>query len=382
MRSELEQLEQIDQYLSGKMTPDQATAFESQMNADPALKSMVKDQQLLIQTVSRKAMLAEINAVAGIAAGAAAGGGATAAGWGVTQWVIATVSVVGATVGGVAIYNAVTDDEQAAIEETINENDNSNVVLTEDTYDTSEYFAFIPGVEEESMNAEEEDETYEEDERTVYDPNTDPSLEDRQDPLNDFGNVNKPDLGNDNDINAEIEDRDSNVGIMKNKKASFPGGHVALQNWFEKNLMYPGTAKEDKVQGTIRVRFHVKETGEIDIIDSECIQLLDEDGKLIDGWRRARYRKSIKYFRQQAERAFRICPKWDPATNTNGTRVLSEQVWYVKYNLKGKTEVYSFGDDTGYMEHDDSDGIHNYSDEGIFFEVETAEDELIEPMDK
>lgn len=382
MRSDLEQIAQIDQYLSGKMSPDQMTAFEAQINADPALKSLVQDQQLLIQTIGRKAMMAEINTVAGLAVGAAAGSGATAAGWGLTQWILAGLVAVGATVGGVAIYNATSSEQTESVQETKQHSEENNL-LTDNTFDTSEYFAYVPAVDNEGMEDESDDAAYEENERTVYDPAEDRSLFDMRDPLNEFGNVHHVNTVLDQEENTEVAETDHSSGIVRNRKASYPGGHLALQKWFEKNLMYPGTAKEDQVQGTIRVRFHVKETGEIEIVDSECIQLLDESDKLIDGWRRVKYRKAIKYFRRNAERAFRICPEWIPATNTNGTSVLSEQVWYVKYNLNDKTEVYSFGEDTGYRSTDlEEDEFRTHSNDAIFFEVQTAEDKVTEPTSK
>lgn len=341
MRSELEQLEQIDQYLSGKMTPNESALFEQQMNADPALKSMVQHQELLIQSISRAALMAEINAVAGI-------GAAGAVGWGVVQWAITGVTVVGVAVAGVAIYNAATSDSPE---------DENNIVMVDANqmdqnvaHDTAETFSFDMAI---SLN--DDLEQYDE-QPSDNSQNKNSNNKPKNDPiqnLNSFGSTgssvtNPKDKNNGTQTNV-IEPADNTIGIEKNRRAHFPGGSIARNEWMIKNLTYPGTAKQDNVQGTVKIRFFVEPSGEISIIDSDCISLHDEDGRLLDGLKRAKYRKSIKAFEEQAERTFRISPKWIPATNTNGTSVLSEQVWYVNFALNGKSTVYQFENETGFI---------------------------------
>lgn len=389
MRSELEQLEQIDQYLSGKMSPDQAASFEAQMNADPALKSMVQDQQLLIQTVSRTAMMAEIKAVAGIAAGAAAGGGAASAGWGLTQWILVGVTAVGATVGGVAIYNSVNEDETEVVEETVNPQENNNeTLIAKETFDTSEMYTFEMTVDEDDTDESVVEDRGSEDvnynnRNNNYELSNQPEDADN-DPLIEFSNLDGNQTTDDNEHIAETEELDTEeVVIIKNRKAQFTGGHPSLQAHFAKNLTYPGTAMKEKVQGTVVVTIMIGRDGKIEVIGSEMKSLFDENGKLLTGFQRGRHRKAIKKFKGNAERAFRISPNWVPATNTSGSPRQSTQTWYVKFNLQGKSEVYSFGEDSGSLEPEsNSDGIHEYSDEDVFFEVQANQYDLSEPTNK
>lgn len=44
---------------------------------------------------------------------------------------------------------------------------------------------------------------------------------------------------------------------------SFPGGAKGLQEYFDKNLVYPQQASEDGVDGTVNVMFTVDETGKL-----------------------------------------------------------------------------------------------------------------------
>ncbi|MBD3639280.1 MAG: hypothetical protein HUJ25_18125 [Crocinitomicaceae bacterium] len=387
MRSELKQLEQIDQYLSGNMTPEQATSFEAKMNGDPVLKSMVQDQQLLIQTVNRNAMMAEINAVAGIS-----GVAGTSAGWGIIQWAITGISVIGATVAGVFIYDAVTDDSTSvetsseknilAENASLNENDKATLYLSD-----SIRFEFEMGVDESDDDTDETnlsyDEAYGETMRTtttnevVTDKNNLTEQRESKDPLNSFSDLKTPrDKGEKENIAVEDPGSNSISGTEKNRRASFPGGETPMKNWFEKNLKYPGTAKANEVQGTVKVRFFVEPNGKVKVIDSECFILQDAEGTQLDGFKRLKHRKSIKYFERNAQTAFRICPDWIPATNSNGTAVLSEQVWYVRFVLNGKSEVYTYGNGKD-SESDYKKELNYVPQEEMKFEIYTAEDDFI-----
>ena len=66
MRADLHTMERIDHYLQGKMSGNERINFENEMATNPELHALVKDQELLIQTVTRKAMMAEIMTVAGV----------------------------------------------------------------------------------------------------------------------------------------------------------------------------------------------------------------------------------------------------------------------------------------------------------------------------
>ena len=56
-----------------------------------------------------------------------------------------------------------------------------------------------------------------------------------------------------------------NTGAYSNVEVypSFPGGANGLQQYFDKNLVYPQEASEDGVDGTVNVMFTVDETGKL-----------------------------------------------------------------------------------------------------------------------
>ncbi len=101
MRADLNTMEKIDQYLQGKLSGSELSQFESELVSNPELQNLVSNQQLFIQTVNRKALLAEIHAVAGI-------GGAP---WYANPWVaISGVVIVGGIIAGTIYYTS--DDSE------------------------------------------------------------------------------------------------------------------------------------------------------------------------------------------------------------------------------------------------------------------------------
>lgn len=137
-----------------------------------------------------------------------------------------------------------------------------------------------------------------------------------------------------------------------------------MKDWFSKHLMYPGTAKNSKVQATVRINFDIKADGSIEIIESDCFILKDEHGKPLTGVKRAKHRKSIKAFERQAAAAFRKNPKWLSATNTFGSPIKTSQVWYVNFVLNGRSSVYQLEDESGYLQdsdyYEDETELHDY----------------------
>lgn len=64
MREDLKILEKIDQYLAGRMSGAELSAFEKDIQKNPALKAQVDNQQLIIQAAKRQVLSNQINAVA------------------------------------------------------------------------------------------------------------------------------------------------------------------------------------------------------------------------------------------------------------------------------------------------------------------------------
>lgn len=55
--------------------------------------------------------------------------------------------------------------------------------------------------------------------------------------------------------------------------------------------------------------------------------------------------KIVKIFEDKSERIFRISQPWKPATSSEGNSTLSEQTWYVNFDLKGESSIYQLEDD-------------------------------------
>lgn len=94
MRSPLEQIEQINTYLSGGMTPDQLARFEAEVAGDPVLKDQLTFQQDMSKVVQRRALRSEIQSVAKQYGGASSG----------FSWMAVIVSGIVAVAGIVGYY--------------------------------------------------------------------------------------------------------------------------------------------------------------------------------------------------------------------------------------------------------------------------------------
>ncbi|OIQ36628.1 MAG: hypothetical protein BM555_02390 [Crocinitomix sp. MedPE-SWsnd] len=351
MRSELETLEQIDQYLGGKMTAENAASFKAEIAADPKLQSLVKDQQLLIQTVNRQALMAEINSVAGLGA---AGGAAGAAGWGIAQWAITALVVAVVGVGGYFIYDNYQSEDLPvdSSEEFLAENS-----VEEFASDTGDIISFAM---EDGLDSELEEE--------VIDANVDHEVTDRSDGGNISvdKNIDRNDNVNTmvpfvtaNDVNAvnnnEKDEKDLSQtpvhSVAKNRKATYPGGLLKMKEFFKKEMRYPRTPRDKGLAGTVKVNFLVTADGKIMELASNCFILKDAEGLKLSQFKYSSNGKSRRIFEDKAEAIFRKSSPWTPATNAEGNPTLSEQTWYVNFDLKGESSIYQLEED---VLHDDS----------------------------
>lgn len=94
---------------------------------------------------------------------------------------------------------------------------------------------------------------------------------------------------------------------------SFPGGNEELYKWLNSNLVYPPVAEERGIQGTVTLRFVVKEDGSIGEV--QVLKAVDRD---LD---------------KEAQRVVRKLPKFIPGRQ-NGRPV---QVWFtlpVRFRLQ------------------------------------------------
>ena len=81
----------------------------------------------------------------------------------------------------------------------------------------------------------------------------------------------------------------SNVDVYP----SFPGGAKGLQEYFDKNLVYPAEATNDGVEGTVNVMFTVDETGKL----SDAHVMGEQQGYGMD---------------DEALRVVKTMPAWNP----------------------------------------------------------------------
>jgi hypothetical protein len=332
MRSELTTLEQIDMYLSGNLSPAEHAAFEAKISADPNLESAVSQQQELIKAVNRKALRAQINAAA------AAGGGASGMS---NLWIgITSVVGVGLLTAGLIYYNmdteTVMDDANLAIED-------SEIIVTDST--------IINFVSEEETLIREEPETifssvnsYEKLDENQLNVDVNPVLHGEnvveENVVND-GNMVETNNG---DNVVERRDSDITIGTDRTRRASYPGGHYAMDKFIDKNLHYPRSARNKGIEGVVRCEFFVTADGLITEIDAKCTKMSEGDGPAFNDVKMLLNKKIMNAFINNATHILRTMPNWEPAMNSQGNPILSPQRMYFNYDLDKGCLVYQLDD--------------------------------------
>ena len=81
--------------------------------------------------------------------------------------------------------------------------------------------------------------------------------------------------------------------LVVEKHPEFPGGLPALRQYIAENLNYPAEARENKIFGTVYLRFVVKKTGEVskielqrgvhELLDNEAIRVIKELPDFVPG---------------------------------------------------------------------------------------------------
>jgi len=327
MRADLHTMEQIDLYLQGKLNGAELDQFKNNLATNPELQSMVNDQQLLIQTVNRKALLAEINMVAGI-------GGAA---WYANPWVGmgGAALVIGGIVAAV-YFSSDNDPEINQQTEIITQNFDSTLVEDTIVEDGTTYFVMEDG------------------ERIVPDiPQNKHLVSGSGNEDNDLSNQ----LYNADETSQNTDETDEQTGhvtstpdevktnnpenvISKNRIASFPKGDAALKSFIDENMRFPGTAKEKKISGNVKVTFLVNPEGTRSNIEATCFTMRDENDKPMNSTQMVLNQKIANLFEREAERVVRIMPVWIPATDSQGNAVLSTQELYFNFSLKTGNTVY------------------------------------------
>lgn len=129
-----------------------------------------------------------------------------------------------------------------------------------------------------------------------------------QDQLKPYSDTKKEVAESFDPVPMPVEDKKlagSEIYVVVDEQASFPGGLEAMKAYFAKNLNYPESAKEAAISGKVFVRFVVSEKGDI------------SDVKVMRGV------SGCKECDLEAIRVMKGMPKWIPA-KINGQAVKSQ----------------------------------------------------------
>ena len=333
MRTELDKLEQIDAFLSGEMSVNEAMEFKHAMDADPVLASQVKEQSQMIQAINRQALSAEIHAVAN---GVAGGGG----GFSTLFWSLSSLLVIGLTVAGIYFFNSNATEKNVLVTNATKIKPAQTVDSSEPDISLANTPSILPEIPETTFSSKH---TYVEDEEDVMNVNVH------------FQPVEKADAAvkKENKKEEEVKQQDkekpqlkhSTEAKNKRKTASFPGGHKALKKFIDKNLRYPRTASSKNMEGIVQVDFHIDAQGEISEIEAKCIQMNMQDEAPFSEMKMFMNKKVESLFIGNATHLLRTMPKWESATDSDGNPMLSLQRMYFHYDIEHGCSAYQLDEE-------------------------------------
>ncbi|MBK8927695.1 MAG: hypothetical protein IPM74_17765 [Crocinitomicaceae bacterium] len=333
MRADLSTMENIDRYLQGQMSGSELQQFESAMQHDAALSRMVTDQKLFVETVNRRALLAEINMVAG------GGGGA----WYTKPYFTVGGAIVGAGILTAVLYASLSNNEsdtnlitdQNSVQTTQLTPEEEELISKDEAYFYSDSMASL---EADDIQAPENNSSHRRmnAENTVF--NSDDNVVSTS--LNTIETERENSSNKlETDNSTELEEGEF-YAPSKIKHAAFAEGDHAMQNFIIENMRFPGTAKEKKISGNVKVKFLVSEGGECTNIEANCFHLTDENDKPLNITQVLFNQKVANLFEREAARIVRIMPAWMPATDSFGNPVTEEVELYFKFSLKEGNLVY------------------------------------------
>lgn len=104
-------------------------------------------------------------------------------------------------------------------------------------------------------------------------------------------------------------------GFYKNTEIlpAYPGGHKALERFFENNIVYPDAATENSAEGTVKLTFAVDENGKV----YNPVTIGDTIGYGIEA---------------EAIRVFNKMPKWTPG-KIKGKNVKTKYTLPIRFQL-------------------------------------------------
>lgn len=114
---------------------------------------------------------------------------------------------------------------------------------------------------------------------------------------------------------APTKDASGNlVYQLTEKSPEFPGGQSEMFKFMTNNLLYPATAKGEKAQGMVVVKFVVGADGTVTKVEKKGEKAMRQD------------------FIDEAIRVVKLMPKWIPAEH-KGKKVACEMILPVKFKL-------------------------------------------------
>ena len=337
MRNDLQFLEEVDNYLSGSMNASDKLAFENTISQNAELKEVFETQKNLIDAAKRKALLAEIEAVA--------------AGFQGTSWIAAnakwilSVLVVGA-IATASVFMFSENDNTLATNSQEPLGDSTNKLISGVNFDTNETekVSIPEGLEtEESSDEDEHDFTFF---PVTHDLSFFPTFRE-------FNRV-KFDEESQNQLAEpvveieEIESKKINNKIY-NRSASFPEGNLALKTFVNQNLKYPLEAASKSIEGNVKVDFLVDKDGMISEITAQCFNLNKANSEFSEPFTALQMffnKKVCRAFEEEALRVTELMPKWVFATNNRGKAIVSEVRLYFDFNYPSETIVYQLEEST------------------------------------
>ena len=320
MRAELEQVALIEKYLLQQMTADEATAFESKMQADSNLESEVDAQQKVMSAIKR----------VGLKATAVSAYGA----WKFRKWLTrGTVAVMIIGGGYAAYYFATQDDEEPCVpcesemyqghgEDAPARPDNCCEDFESDAHgehgsheEHGHNFGFeivfdtcapyLADVEE--YPAEEGADNVIDNEGNVVNnsndniSSNDPQIEreGRLDTIvytDEYGvdmeviEANYPTYNTNtfsprDDFLDSLQWKDDIRNGNVTEEPAFPGGQEALQDYLSRNMYYPYNAVREGLQGTVYVSFEISKDGSVKNarVVKGVHRILDKEAKRVVG---------------------------------------------------------------------------------------------------
>jgi hypothetical protein len=324
MRNELKIMDEIESYLTNKLSATERSSFENRMLEDADLAEKVNQQKALTQAIKRAALRSQINTVA-------AGGGG---GFSFSQIFLGSIGIVG-IIGSVIYF--------------VNQNEQEEIVSESSIEKTIEPTA----VAQLSKNNERNFQLTKEIPETIF--SSIHQFDDIEDKL-DIDPVDFPTnphqgttiIGNSHSVNQNSDQLASDndySGTNKDRKAMFPGGSSSLKKFIDKNLYYPRSASDKNIECLVQCDFHVTEDGLITEIEAKCIKIAEVGGEQFNDIKLIRNKKLVNAFINNSTHVLRSMPIWVPARNKQGNPVLSYQRLYFNFDLEKGCLVYQLDED-------------------------------------